>query len=164
MSFKTADLCDQHSDHLQIAEPLLRHFGGRQMFSGEIATIDAFEDNSLVRQALEEPGRGRVLVVDGHGSLRCAMLGDILGALAQTHGWSGVVVYGCVRDSVDLGTLDVGVLAVATHPLKSVKRGAGRRDVPVRFAGVTFTPGHVLYADEDGLIVSETPLLPSDGD
>ncbi len=160
MDFKTADLCDQHSDRLQIAKPLLRHFGRRRAFSGEIATVDAFEDNSLVRQALEEPGRGRVLVVDGHGSLRCAMLGDILGAMAQTHGWSGVVMHGCVRDSADLATIDVGVLALATHPRKSVKLGAGRRDEPVHFAGVTFTPGHFLYADHDGLILSEEPLLP----
>lgn len=159
MDFKTADLCDQHSDRLRIAEPLLRHFGRRKTFSGEITTVDAFEDNSLVRQALEEAGRGRVLVVDGHGSLRCAMLGDLLAALAVTNGWAGVVVHGCVRDSADLAAIDVGVLALATHPLKSVKRGAGRRDVPVGFAGVTFTPGEVLYADEDGLVVSERALI-----
>ncbi len=159
MDFKTADLCDQHSDRLQIAEPLLRHFGRRRTFGGEIATVDAFEDNSLVRQAFEEPGRGRVLVIDGHGSLRCAMVGDILGALASTNGWAGIVVHGCVRDAAELAAIDVGVVALATYPLKSVKRGAGRRDVPVRFAGVLFTPGHVLYADDDGLIVSAEPLL-----
>ncbi len=159
MDFKTADLCDQHADQLQIAEPLLRHYGGRRAFGGEISTVDAFEDNSMVRQALEEPGRGRVLVVDGHGSRRCAMLGDILGALAHTNGWSGVVVNGCVRDAAELAALDVGVLALATYPLKSLKRGAGRRDLQVRFAGATFQPGHVLYADDDGLILSKTPLL-----
>ncbi len=160
MDFKIADLCDEYSDHLQIAEPLLRHFGGRLAFSGEIATVNVFEDNSLVRQALEEPGRGRVLVVDGPGSLRCALLGDILAGFAQTNGWAGVVVHGCVRDSAEIATMAVGVMALATHPRKSVKLGAGRRDEPVHFAGVTFTPGHFLYADHDGLILSEEPLLP----
>ena len=159
MEIKTADLCDQHSETLQIAEPLLHHFGRRRTFGGEITTVDAFEDNSLVRQALEEPGHGRVLVVDGHGSVRCAMVGDILGALASSNGWAGIVVHGCVRDAAELAAIDVGVLALATYPKKSIKRGAGRRDVSVRFAGVTFTPGHVLYADLDGLIVSAEPLL-----
>ncbi len=159
MDFKTADLCDQHSGELQIAEPTLHHYGQRRAFTGEISTVDAFEDNSMVRQALEEPGRGRVLVVDGHASLSCAMLGDVLGALAHDNGWSGVVVNGCVRDAAELATIDVGVLALATYPLKSANRGAGRRDVSVRFAGATFQAGHVLYADEDGLILSKQPLL-----
>ncbi|MEM1180036.1 MAG: ribonuclease E activity regulator RraA [Acidobacteriota bacterium] len=159
MPFKTADLCDDHSDHLQIAEPgRLRHFGGKPRFFGPIATVQAPEDNSHVRRRLEEPGDGRVLVVDGGASRRCALLGDVLGDLAVKNGWAGLVINGHVRDSVDLATLDLGVLALGTYPVKSVKRGFGQNDIPVAFAGVLFEVGHVLYADEDGLIVSETTL------
>ena len=159
MDFKTTDLCDDHSDHLQIAEPVFGDYGGRIAFGGPITTLKVFEDNSLVREALEQPGEGRVLVVDGGGSLRCALLGDQLAELGESNGWAGVVVNGCIRDSADIGEINIGVKALATHPLKSVKRGVGERDVPVRFAGVQFTPGHILYADEDGLIVSETALI-----
>lgn len=112
------------------------------------------EDNSLVRVALEGPGNGAVLVVDGGGSLRCALLGDQLGTLAMENGWSGVIVNGCVRDSADLGTMDLGVKALATHPRKSVKRGEGERDVAVSFLGVEFSPGAMVYADGDGVVVA----------
>jgi regulator of ribonuclease activity A len=157
MSFKTTDLCDAHED-LQVAEPVLRHFGGRARFSGPISTLSVFEDNALVRAALEEPGAGRVLVVDGGGSLRCALLGDQLGELAVRNGWAGVVVHGCVRDTAELGALDLGVMALAPHPRRSVKRGEGERDAPLRFAGLQIVPGQQLYADEDGLIVADGPL------
>lgn len=112
-----------------------------------------------MRTALEQPGQGRVLVVDGGGSLRCALLGDQLAELAEENDWAGVVVNGCIRDSAAIAELGIGVKALGVHPLKSVKRGVGERDVPVRFAGVNFIPGHYLYGDEDGLIVSEKPLL-----
>jgi regulator of ribonuclease activity A len=158
MSFKTTDLCDQYADVVQIAEPLFGDFGGLIAFAGPIVTLKVFEDNSLVRAALEEPGRGRVLVVDGGGSLRCALLGDQLAALAEANDWAGIVVSGCIRDSAAIAELDIGVKALAVYPLKSVKRGVGERDIPVRFAGVNFIPGHHLYADEDGLLVSEKPL------
>lgn len=158
MSFKTTDLCDQYADVVQIAEPLFGDFGGLIAFAGPIVTLKVFEDNSLVRAALEEPGRGRVLVVDGGGSLRCALLGDQLAALAEANDWAGIVVSGCIRDSAAIAELDIGVKALAIYPLKSVKRGVGERDIPVRFAGVNFIPGHHLYADEDGLLVSEKPL------
>ncbi|HXH02239.1 MAG TPA: ribonuclease E activity regulator RraA [Candidatus Competibacteraceae bacterium] len=158
MSLKTADLCDQHAEYLQIAEPVFGDFGGRSAFHGRITTLKAFEDNSLVREILKEPGQGRVLVVDGGGSLRCAMLGDQLAELAEKNGWEGVVINGCIRDSAEIAQIDLGVKALGTHPLKTIKRGAGERDVPVRFAGVSFIPGHWLYADEDGIVVCERKL------
>lgn len=153
----TTDLCDAHPS-VQVAEPVLRHFGGRRRFSGVVATVLCLEDNSRVREAVAESGGGRVLVVDGGGSLQCALLGDLLGEKAVANGWSGVIVNGCVRDTAQLGRLELGVLAVAAHPRRSEKRGHGDRDVPVRFAGVTFHPGDHLYADEDGLVVSGPAL------
>lgn len=157
-SWATTDLCDRHPDALAVAAPVFRSFGGRRRFDGVIATVRCFEDNSLVRERLAEPGAGRVLVVDGGGSLRCALVGDQLGALGVASGWSGVVVWGCVRDAVALSALDLGVLALAAHPLRSVKRGQGERDVVVAFAGVSFRPGGQLYADEDGVVVAPSRL------
>lgn len=159
MTFKTADLCDDHSDNLQIAEALMfANFGGHARFSGEISTIKCFEDNSLVREAVGSDGQGKVLVVDAGGSLRCAMLGDMLAEKAVKNGWAGVVMYGLIRDSADIAQMELGVKAMGTCPLKSVKKGIGERDVPVCFAGVTFTPGEYLYSDEDGIVVSATAL------
>lgn len=158
MSLKTTDLCDDHSDHLAIATPLFRDFGGRRQFHGPISTVKVFEDNSLVRAALEEPGEGRVLVVDGGGSMRCALLGDNLAEMGRQNGWAGIVVYGCIRDSADLADMDIGVKALNTHPLKSVKKGEGERDASVTFAGITVRAGSYLYADEDGIIVAQEPL------
>ncbi|RKH05145.1 RraA family protein [Corallococcus sp. CA047B] len=157
---KTADLCDAHAGtaHFQVAEPGFLDYGGRRDFQGPISTVRAPEDNSLVRKALEEPGQGRVLVVDGGGSRRCALVGDQLAALAQKNGWAGVVVNGCIRDAEEVGRTAVGVKALGTHPLKSGKRNEGQRDVEVRFAGVTFTPGHYLYADADGIVTSAKAL------
>ena len=154
MDISTADLCDAHADELQIAEPGLVTMGGAQAFGGPIATVQVLEDNVLVRQALEEPGQGRVLVIDGGGSLRCALLGDMLATLARDNGWAGVIVNGCVRDSQA-----IGVMALATHPRKSEKLSQGARDVPVTFAGVTFGPGERVYADRDGIVVAARPLL-----
>ena len=159
MTFKTADLCDEHEAKVQICEPGFSSFGGRARFSGQISTIKCFEDNSLVREAVAEAGDGRVLVVDAGGSLRCAMLGDLLAAKAAANGWSGVLMNGLIRDSVDIAQMDLGVNALGTHPLKSVKKGVGERDIAVRFAGVSFVPGAYLYADEDGIICSAVALL-----
>ncbi|MFZ1324494.1 MAG: ribonuclease E activity regulator RraA [Candidatus Contendobacter sp.] len=165
MDFKTTDLCDEFfdlcnefSDRLQIAEPVFGDYGGEIQFSGSIVTLKVFEDNALVRKILEEPGAGRVLVVDGGGSTRCALLGDQLAALAEKNDWAGVVVNGCIRDSAAIAEMGIGVKALGVHPLKTVKRNTGLRDLPVSFAGVTFRSGHYLYADEDGLMVSEKPL------
>lgn len=157
---KTADLCDHHSDRVQMAEETFADFGGRILFSGQIQTIKAFEDNSKVREAVGEAGTGKVLVIDGGGSMRRAMLGDMLAEKAVANGWNGIVINGCIRDSAEIATMDLGVKALGTHPCKTEKRGLGDRDVPVRFAGVDFIPGHYLYADEDGIIVSDAPLAP----
>lgn len=163
MTFKTPDLCDAFEAELgrsvRVVAPMFQRYGGRTNFSGQIVTLKLFEDNSLVREALGEPGSGKVLVVDGGGSLRCALLGDQLALLAKKNGWEGVVVYGCIRDSGDINRLDLGVRALATHPQKSVKKGIGDRDAAITFGGVTFTPGEYLYADEDGILVSDKTLI-----
>lgn len=157
MPIATADLCDEH-ENLHVAEPIFRIFGNRRAFDGQIATVKCHEDNSRVREALEEPGEGRVLIVDGGGSMRKALLGDMLGALAVKNGWVGIIVNGCIRDSDEIDRLDLGVRALGTIPVKSIKRGDGQRDVSVTFAGVTFRPGEHLYADADGLVVAPAPV------
>ncbi len=154
----TADLTDEHRDRVQVSEPVFRDFGGKRTFAGPAETLKTFEDNSLVRTALEEPGDGRVLVVDGGGSLRCALLGDQLAALGAKNGWSGVIVHGCVRDTAILAEIDLGVKALAPHPCKSEKRGRGERNVPLHFAGIVITPGNYIYADTDGILVAEQAL------
>ena len=163
MTFKTPDLCDEFEAELgksvRVVAPMFQRYGGRASFSGQIVTLKIFEDNSLVREAFAESGAGKVLVIDGGGSLRCALVGDQLAILARKNGWEGVVVYGCIRDSAAIGRLPLGVWALATHPQKTVKRGEGQRDVPVSFGGVTFAPGMFAYADEDGVIVSDAPLV-----
>ncbi|MCU7853723.1 MAG: ribonuclease E activity regulator RraA [Candidatus Thiodiazotropha sp. (ex Monitilora ramsayi)] len=158
-TLKTADLYDIHEEALQVCSPVLRHYGGHHAFHGAIATLKCFEDNSLVREQLEQPGQGRVLVVDAGGSLRCAMLGDLLAQLAVDNGWTGVVMYGCIRDSVEIGEMPLGVMAMATHPRKSVKKGMGEVGGVVEFAGVNFRPGEWLYADEDGVVVLDKPAV-----
>jgi regulator of ribonuclease activity A len=154
----TADLCDDHGDAVRVCEPVFHAFGGRRAFHGPISTIRCFEDNTRVKEAVEGPGEGRVLVVDGGGSRRRALLGDKLGEAAVRNGWSGVIIHGCIRDSAELGRMDLGIRALGTMPLRSDKRGEGERDVPVRFAGVTFRPGEFVYVDEDGVIVAPTAL------
>ena len=155
---KTTDICDEFPDHVEVAEPLLRQFGGRRHFSGPVTTIKVHEDNLLVRRAVEQPGEGRVLVVDGGGSTRRALLGDILAGLAADNGWAGIVVNGCIRDSVDIAEIDVGVMALATVPRKSHKHGVGEIDVSVSFAGLTFRANRYVYADEDGLLLAHRKL------
>lgn len=163
MSFKTPDLLDTNEDKtsdgsLRVVAPLFQRYGARAAFSGQVVTLKLFEDNSLVREAFGEDGRGKVLVIDGGGSLRCALVGDQLAILAQKNGWEGVIVNGCIRDSADINQIDLGVRALNTHPLKSVKKGAGDRHINVTFGGVTFKTGEWIYADEDGVLVSTTAL------
>jgi regulator of ribonuclease activity A len=158
-TFATADLCDEHSDKLVIVAPMFMAFGGRAAFSGQIRTLKVFEDNALVRQTLSTPGNDNVLVVDGGGSMRCALVGDQLALLAQQNNWPGVIVYGCVRDSVAMKTMDVGIRALNTHPLRSARKGIGETDIPVVFGGVKFTPGHWLYVDADGIVLSAEALV-----
>lgn len=159
MDIKTADLCDQFSDELEVCEPLFGDFGGELRFAGPIATIKCFEDNSLVREITGEPGNGRALVIDAGGSMRRAVVGDMLAKKAADNGWVGIVVYGCIRDSAALATLSIGVKALGAHPVKTDKRGEGQRDLPVRFGGVTFRPGDWLYVDEDGIVVARRQLI-----
>lgn len=157
--FKTADLCDSHEGKVKVVTPMFHCYGKNIAFSGKISTVKVFEDNVLVKNALSQDGTGKVLVVDGGGSVRCALVGGNLAVLARNNGWAGIVVYGCIRDSEEIAQLALGVRALNTNPLRSVKKGAGDADVPVTFGGVTFVPGHHLYADEDGVIVSEQPLF-----
>jgi regulator of ribonuclease activity A len=154
----TPDLCDAFPE-VQVAEPLFRDFGGTRAFSGRIVTIRCLEDNSRVREQVEREGTGQVLVVDGGGSLRHALLGDMLAEKAVANGWAGILVNGGVRDVEVLANLPIGVKALAPTPMKTEKRGLGEVDVPVRFAGVSFVPGHWLYADANGVIVAETGLV-----
>lgn len=159
MDILTTDLCDANEGRVRVCTPMFRSFGGRTSFHGPIATLKLFEDNSLVRNSLEQAGNGRVLVVDGGGSMRCALVGDQLALLGVKNGWAGVVVYGCIRDSKAISVMDIGVFALGTHPMKSIKKGVGESDIAVTFGGITFTPGEYLYADEDGVIVSTESLL-----
>lgn len=158
MTHPTTDLCDRYAKDVQVLDPMFADFGGDIDFAGPVSTVKCFEDNSLVRGALEEDGRGRVLVVDGGASDRCALVGDNLAQLAIDNDWAGILVYGCIRDTAEIGAMPVAVKALAPHPLKSNKQGLGERDLAVRFAGVTFEPGAWLYADADGVIVSPSQL------
>lgn len=158
MTYTTPDICDEFLERLQILEPRFTEFGGKSKFSGEIVTIKCFEDNSLVKQSLGSAGHGKVLVVDGGGSLRCALLGDLLAAMAIKNGWQGVLINGCVRDVEILKSMDLGVRALNCHPLKSNKHDEGQLNLTVRFAGVVFEPGQYLYADENGMVVARENL------
>jgi regulator of ribonuclease activity A len=154
----TADLCDRDDPTVQVCDPVFRDFGGRRQFSGPLATVKCFEDNSRVREVLGEAGGGRVLAVDAGGSLRCAVLGDRLAEAAVANGWAGIIVFGCVRDRARLAALDLGVKALAATPRRGVRRGEGQAGLPVRFAGVSFEPGAHVYCDLDGILVSPGPL------
>ncbi len=158
MSHATADLYDEYGDSLQVASPMFNNYGGANRFSGVISTVKCHEDNTFVRSTLEQSGEGKVLVVDGGGSLRCALLGDMLAELGIKNGWTGIIVYGCIRDSAVIGKMKIGVKGLNTNPKKSLKKDIGERDLPVIFAGVNFIPGHYLYADEDGFVVSDKEL------
>ena len=164
MNFATADLCDAHEDQLdagtlRVLDPVFTRFGRASCFGGEVVTIKVFEDNTLVRATLEEKGTGRVLVVDGGGSLRCALVGGNLTRLAEKNGWAGMVVFGCVRDTLELNECNLGMVALATHPQRSQKRGGGERDLPVRLPGSVVRPGEWIYADSDGVLVASAPLV-----
>jgi regulator of ribonuclease activity A len=164
MTFATTDLCDANEDKLAdgrvaVLPPVFKSFGKRVKFSGPAATLWLFEDNTLVRSTLETPGDGRVLVVDGGSSLRCALVGGNLGVLAQKNGWAGIVVNGCIRDSEEIDACDVGVRALALHPQKSRKTGSGEANVRVSIAGVAVRPGDWIYADADGVLVAQESLV-----
>lgn len=165
LRFSTCDLCDGHvnddSGTLRVLPPVFRSFGGRSSFAGPVSTVQCLDDNSLVRAALAEPGLGRVLVVDGGGSLRRALVGGNVAASAARNGWAGVLVYGCVRDVAELGATPVGLYALALNPMPTHKQNQGLRDVVVNIAGVLIRPGEWLYADADGVVVAAHHLLES---
>lgn len=148
----TTDIADDHPEAV-IPEPGYRGFGGIDCFAGTAATVRCFEDNSRVRDMVAEPGEGRVLVVDGGGSRRCALLGDRLARMAADNGWAGIIVHGCVRDSAELATIELGIQALATHPRRSHKRGEGSVEEAVEIGGVTVSPGDRVAADRDGIVV-----------
>lgn len=161
-AFATCDLCDVHkhdnSGRFRVLPPVFRDFGGTARFSGPVSTVKCFEDNSLVKAAVDSPGEGRVLVVDGGASLRRALVGGNLGAAAARNGWAGIVVDGCVRDVAELARCATGIRALAAMPLPTEKRQEGQRDVPVRIQGVWVAAGDWLYADEDGMVLMAQPL------
>ena len=163
LKFATCDLCDSHkndaSGNFRVLPPVFKNFGGLLQFSGEVVTIKCFEDNSLVKTAVDSPGAGRVLVVDGGASLRRALLGGNLGAAAVKNGWAGVVIDGCVRDVAELAQCNTGIRALAAMPLPTEKRGEGQRDVAVQIQGVWVRPGDWLYADADGIVVIQAPMI-----
>jgi regulator of ribonuclease activity A len=155
----TADLYDRFGEQLRVCAPVFRDFGGRIAFSGSAVTVKCFEDNSRIKEALAEPGDGRVLVADCGGSLRCAMLGDLIAASAVDNGWAGVVLTGCVRDTAALGGMALGIKALGAIPRKSQRRGDGQRDLPVDIAGVSIHPGDRVVCDADGVVVAAPGLL-----
>lgn len=164
MSFATTDICDANENlimggELRVCAPVFQSYGGLTKFSGPAVTLKVFEDNTWVRTILDEAGQGRVLVIDGGGSMRCALVGGNLGVLAQKNGWAGIVVNGCVRDTLELAQSQVGIRALAAHPQKSVKRNVGERDLIIDLAGTTVKPGDMIYADEDGVLVADKPLI-----
>lgn len=153
------DLCDENGDTLQVADPLFHDYGGKSLFYGEAVTLSCFEDNSLVRELVNRPGQGKVMVIDGGGSLRRALLGDQLAIKAVEQGWEGILINGAVRDVGTLASLALGVKALAPCPVKTEKRGLGELDAVVSFAGVTIAPGDYVYADLNGVLVSGARLL-----
>jgi regulator of ribonuclease activity A len=159
MPRSTCDICDDFPDDVSVLDPLFRDYGARAAFAGRIVTIKCHEDNSRVRDLVAEDGRGAVLVVDGGGSLRRALLGDQLAAKAVANGWEGIVIFGAVRDVEALCEMDIGVKALGAIPVKTDKKGLGERDVALRFAGVDIVPGHFLYADGNGIVVSARELI-----
>ncbi|MEZ5246995.1 MAG: ribonuclease E activity regulator RraA [Acidimicrobiales bacterium] len=154
----TADLCDDHDDELTVLDDVFRSLGGRDRMAGTAVTLKIFEDNSLVREAVAEDGTGKVLVIDAGGSRRRAVVGDQLAATASANGWSGILVYGAVRDAAILAETDLAVHALGTNPRKTEKRGLGDRDVVVTFCGATIRPGDWIVADLDGVLVAERDL------
>jgi regulator of ribonuclease activity A len=156
---KTTDLSDKYNETVRVMEPIgFRHFGGRLEFHGQIETVKCYENNTFVRAALEKDGTDKVLVVDGGGSNHCALLGDNMAGLAQDNHWNGIIIYGCIRDSLAVSKIDIGVLALGTNPRKSAKDRVGSSNIVVSFGGVDFVPGEFVYVDEDGVVVSDREL------
>ena len=158
MSFVTPDLCDENPELVSVVTPMFSNYGGKKAFFGEIVTVKCFEDNSVVKEQANEAGKGRVMVVDGGGSMRCALLGDLIAEKACENGWAGFVIYGCIRDVDAIAELNLGVQALNSIPIKSVRKGRGDLNIDLTFGGVNFKPGQFIYADNNGVIVSPEAL------
>jgi regulator of ribonuclease activity A len=156
MTRSTCDLYDQFAYAARVLPPLFQDFGGRSAFGGEVVTVKCFEDNSRVKELVATTGKGKVLVVDGGGSTRCALMGDVIAREAVVNGWEGVVIFGCIRDRAALKTLNLGVKALGSIPRKSVRLGEGQIQLPVMVAGVWCEPGDVMFADEDGVLLLDS--------
>lgn len=159
MQYNTSVLCDIYADTIDVAEPLLTNFGGRNSFAGEVVTIKCFESVGLIYKALEENGAGKVLLIDGGGSLRRALINAHIADLAVENGWEGIVVNGCVREVDALEELDIGIQAITAMPVGADDNEIGEINSPVNFAGVTFLPEDFLYADSTGIVISPEPLV-----
>jgi regulator of ribonuclease activity A len=154
VSFRpTADLVDDIGPDVRSCDLQFRQYGGRSEFAGAITTVRCFQDNALLKSVLSQPGDGRVLVIDGDGSLHTALVGDVIAELARSNGWVGLIVNGAVRDAAALRGIDIGIKALGTNPRKSTKTGAGQRDVEITLGGVTFVPGQVAHSDDDGIVI-----------
>ncbi|CAK4069860.1 ribonuclease E activity regulator RraA [Vibrio sp. MarTm2] len=158
MEYNTSALCDIYLEQVDVVEPMFSNFGGCASFAGQITTVKCFEDNGLIREILEQDGLGRVLLIDGGGSLRRALIDAELATLAEENDWEGIVAYGCVREVDELEDLSIGIHALASIPVGATSQGVGEVDVPVNFGGVTFLPEDYLYADNTGVILSQEPL------
>ncbi len=155
---KTADLCDDYADRLKLCKTPFNSYGKKKEFQGEIRTVETYEDNSMVKESLETIEPGTVLVVDGGGSINCALLGDQLAAIAAERNINGIIINGCVRDTADLAHIEVGIKAIGTCPFKSKKGGKGIKGGTLTFGEAEWIPGQYVYADDDGIIISEKPL------
>ena len=158
MNYNTSLLCDIYAETIDVVEPLLTNFGGRSSFAGEVVTIKCFESVGLIYKALEENGAGKVLLIDGGGSIRRALINANIAEFAVENGWEGIVVNGCVREIDALEELDIGIQAITAIPVGAADNEIGDINVPVNFAGVTFLPEDILYADSTGIIISPEPL------
>ncbi|MGL5429670.1 MAG: ribonuclease E activity regulator RraA [Vibrio sp.] len=158
MEYNTSALCDIYLDQVDVVEPMFSNFGGSASFAGQITTIKCYEDSSLIRETLEQDGLGRILLIDGGGSLRRALIDAELAALAEENEWEGIVVYGSVREVDELEEMNIGIQAIAAIPVGANAQGIGEVDIPVNFGGVTFLPEDYLYADNTGIIISQQPL------
>ena len=157
--FSTPDLCDDFPEHIRVLDPLFNNYGGRTHFSGQAITIKCFEDNSVVKELVGTPGKGQVIVMDGGGSLRRAILGDMLAEKASQNGWAGLIINGCIRDCDEIAATDIGVKALNIHPMKTDKLGVGQLNIPVTFAGQTIQQGDWVYSDNNGILIADKSLL-----
>lgn len=158
MEYNTSELCDTYADMIDVVEPMFTNFGGASSFGGQLVTIKCFEDNGLIQDAVQQPGRGKVLLIDGGGSLRRALIDINIAEQALENDWEGIVCYGCVRDVDALAELEIGIQALTSIPVGAESEGTGSCDVAVNFGGVTFLPEDHLYADSTGVILSTEPL------